>query len=68
MNTLRDEYINPLDVTIDDTKLFNLSSGTPVSDNLVDEIMQVETAGDKQSDEFKNNRVHSNNVKLIQDL
>ena len=64
IKTLTEEYINPFEVNIDVTKLFNLSSGVPVSDDLADEILQVEAIGKRQADEFHKYRLDSNNVKF----
>ena len=38
---LSEDYINPFGVKIDQTKLVNLHSGSPVSDELADEILSI---------------------------
>ena len=64
IKTLTEEYINQFDVNIDVTKLFHPSSDVPVSDDLADEILQVEAIGKRQADEFHKDHLDSNNVKF----
>ena len=62
IKTVTEEYINPFDVNIDVTKLFNVSSGVPVSDDLADEILQVEAIGKWRADKFHEDYLDSNKV------
>ena len=51
---LEEEYLNPFSETIDESLLYNLSSGTPLPNALTDDILKVYSEGNKQMNAFKN--------------
>ena len=50
---LEQEYLNPFLETIDESLLYNLSSGTPFPNALTDDILKVYSEGTKQMKAFK---------------
>ena len=59
VTVLSEDYINPFGVKIDQTKLVNLCSGSPVSDELADEILSILENGRKLYSKYKNRRLSS---------
>ena len=50
---LEEEYLNPFSETIDESLLYNLSSGTPLPNALTDDILKAYSEGTKQMNAFK---------------
>ena len=50
---LEEEYLNPFSETIDESLLYNLSSGTPLPNALSDDVLKVYSEGTKQMNAFK---------------
>ena len=50
---LEEEYLNPFSETIDESFLYNISSGTPLPNALTDDILKVYSEGTKQMNAFK---------------
>ena len=62
VNVLRDEYLNPFEVCLDKSVLFNLSSGIPIPKNIADEILSLPVKGKGLADKFLKTRVLTNKV------
>ena len=52
MDVLQSEYVHPFDPDIDNTKLFHLSSGIPVSDDTADGILSTLEMGSTLYEQF----------------
>ena len=50
---LEEEYLNTFSETVDESLLYNLSSGTPLPNALTDDILKVLSEGTKQMNAFK---------------
>ena len=48
------EYLNPFSQTIDESLLYNLSSGVPLLNVIASDILKVYSEGTKQMNDFKN--------------
>ena len=57
VRVLQDEYLNPFDLEVDATHLFNLSSGIHVQDDLAKEIVSIKEKGVKLSEHFKKRKI-----------
>ena len=62
MNVLIIKYLNPFDDSKDPNYLFNLSSGEPVSNDLVNNILNIHNEGLMLADDFINKQINSNEV------
>ena len=51
---LESDYINPFSVTLEAIKLFNLSSGVAVEDDLADKILNIIDIGKSLAETFRN--------------
>ena len=51
--TLKTQFIDPFDADLDEDKLYNLVSGYPVSDEVSESLLTVESRGKEQMKEFK---------------
>jgi hypothetical protein len=58
IHVLKEEYINPFGIQIDESNLFNLSSGVPVEDTVADDILSNTSEGEKMSEFFTRERIH----------
>ena len=54
MNVLTNEYLNPFDESVDPNYLFNLSSGEPVPNDSVTNILNIYNEGLMLADDFIN--------------
>ena len=59
---LENDYINPFSVTLEATKLFNLSSGVAVEDDLADQILNINDIGKSLAETFRNERLIRHNI------
>ena len=59
---LENDYINPFSVTLEATKLFNLSSGVAVEDDLADQILNIIDIGKSLAETFRNERLIQHNI------
>ena len=57
VRTLKEEYINPFAVELDQTKLINLSSGIPLATEEALDIMSIRKVGEDEYDNFRNERL-----------
>ena len=64
IEVLSEEYINPFGADVPMDKLFNLSSGTPVSDDIATAISEVQERGISVSDTFRKERLEKGSVKF----
>ena len=68
VSVLTNEYIDPFDKELDPSKLYNLSSGIPVSDEVADGILQILTNGETQFDLFVSQRLTSDATKFFKEI
>ena len=61
IHVLNNEYLNPLDVTLDKDKLFNLSSGVAKEDDL-EKLLNIWQTSKDQSDQFSTKRILSTEI------
>ena len=78
LHVLEEEYLNPFDLEIDQTHLYNLSSGVHVQDEWAKEIVSLKQKGEELCEQFKRERlttsgksfngstIPKNKIKLIQ--
>ena len=59
---MENDYINPFSVTLEATKLFNLSSGVAVEDHLADQILNIIDIGKSLAETFRNERLKQHNI------
>ena len=59
---LENEYLNPFDTALEKSKLYNLSSGSPLTDDAADSILKLPGVGDKQASEFLEYRLYAKSV------
>ena len=57
IEVLSEEYINPFGTDVPINKLLNLSSGTPVPDDIATTILEVQERGISVSDTFRKKRL-----------
>ena len=57
VRTLKEEYINPFAVELDQTKLINLSSGIPLATEVALDVMSIRKVGEEEYDKFRNERL-----------
>ena len=57
MAVLRDEYLNPFEVDLDKSTLFNLSSATPIPQNIAEEVLSLPSKGKALAGDFLNKRI-----------
>ena len=57
VRTLKEEYINPFAVELDQTKLINLSSGIPLATEAALDVMSIRKVGEEEYDNFRNERL-----------
>ena len=70
IEVLSEEYINPFGTDIPINKLLNLSSGTPVPDDIATTILEVQERRISVSDTFRKNGLKKdllNSIHLFQD-
>ena len=53
IRVLKKEYLNPFSETIDESLLYNLSSGVPLPYAIASDILKVYSEGTKQMNDFK---------------
>ena len=54
-----EEVINPFSVNTDNTKLFVLSSGVPVADDVVVSMLPIKKKGERLAKTFQSERIHN---------
>ena len=59
---LENEYLNPFDTSLEKNKLYNLSSGSPLTNDTADAILKLPEIGDKQASEFTEYRLFAKSV------
>ena len=57
VRTLKEEFINPFAVELDQTKLINLSSGIPLATEAALDVMSIKKVGEEENDNFRNERL-----------
>ena len=58
-SVLKNEYINPFEVGLDQSKLYNLSSGLPLPNEIADAIIDIPHKGVQLAEEFRERRLVS---------
>ena len=59
---LGNDYVNPVSVTLEETKLFSLGSGVAVEDDLTDKTLNIIDVGESLSKTFRNGRLIQPNI------
>ena len=59
---LDNDYVNPVSVTLEETKLFSLGSGVAVEDDLADKTLNIIDVGESLSKTFRNGRLIQPNI------
>ena len=59
---MENDYVNLFTVTLEATKLFNLSSGVAVEDDLADQILNIIDIGKSLTETFRNERLIQHNI------
>ena len=59
---LDNDYVNPVSVTLEETKLFSLGSGVAVEDDLADKTLNIIEVGESLSKTFRNGRLIQPNI------
>ena len=59
---LDNDYVNPVSVTLEETKLFSLGSGVAVEDDLTDKTLNIIDVGESLSKTFRNGRLIQPNI------
>ena len=59
---LDNDYVNPVSVTLEETKLFSLGSGVAVEDDLADKTLNITDVGESLSKTFRNGRLIQPNI------
>ena len=67
IDVIQEEYINPFSILVDEDKLFNLSSGVPVQNDLAEEILQIHSVGNELAKQFAAERMLSDSTKKFHD-
>ena len=59
IRTFEEEFINPFSVNMDSTKLFMLSSGVPVADDVAISVLSIKKEGERLAKTFQSERICS---------
>ena len=59
IRTFKEEFINPFSVNTDNKKLFVLSSGLPVADDVAISMLSIKKEGERLAKTFQSERIYS---------
>ena len=62
VTVLQEEYINPFNENLDKNTLYDLSSGTPIPEDVAEKLLLLPDDGRRMAEEFLKERLLSNNV------
>ena len=53
INSIKKQFLNPFDADLNKSKLYNLVSGRPASEEIAESLLNLEAAGKKMKEEFE---------------
>ena len=62
VRVMETEYVNPFDSSLDKSKLYHLTSGTPIAADIATDILNLSERGTELATKFMNERIKTNEV------